>query len=189
MKKIRLLLPFLLMLAACSGFQHAHYRKLDKVDATSFVSVKENAIAAAEKKSVVLHSRTGKGIEQNLFGKKKPLIRRNHFFKKTGKQNVSVPVVPLKKIKQIFPAKKPSHSPLKANRIRFGQVLFFGLLLASFFIAFSGFGLLIVGIILAEPLFMLAGALYFFIGGIPLWLVIRNLVLTERRTGPYESQR
>lgn len=188
MKKAPLLAFLIFLLAGCSGFQHAHYRKLNKVEASGLVSAPSDSAF-----QTVIHKRNSiaekaKSADKNIIAETETESRNPVFEKENKADSIAFPLArnqfEQKKAgssKPVFPKAKP-----KAHLGGFISAL---MLLASVFFIFLGLWFLIFGIWTGVLPFVILGAFCFLAGGYPVWLALRNMILKKRNRGRYESQR
>lgn len=187
---MRYLLILILPFASCTGFQHAHYRHIDKVEA-------KGAAATAFIREQPEHQTPGKKSADEAQTSTDPAIFPAQATAAIvpAVKSGSTPTVPEKtSTRNSTPlplAKKNEMHTVEPAPVNegLGALISFVVLVFAFILVASGISLVFLGIFWAIPLMILAGALYFLVGSIPLYILIRGIIVGRRLKGPYESKR
>lgn len=185
MKKSLLILLSLVLLSGCSSFYHAHYRKLDKIDASGILAVKKDSIVFPAIAAVVLQKQHGIPAAKKLLCGQKISVRKKNFQDAVEQEKLQQPVYPAVR-KPVLPAKQFVQKRKSDNHLG-GLIPVFLLLLSILFIIW-GISAFVAGIFLLSPVMMIAGILLILVGGMPVLVQIRNAIATRRNKNLYEPK-
>lgn len=185
MRNKLLILLSIVLLSGCSSFYHTHYRKLDKVDVSGILAVKNDSISFHAREYFAVRKRNGIPVAKNLFSKAKMTRRNTHVPAVVLPEQPKHSVIQFKS-KNILPAKQILQKRKSDNHL--GGLIPVFLLLASVLFLLWGMTAFLFGIFMLSPVMIVAGILLMLIGGMPVLVQIRNVIANRRNNNLYEPK-